>query len=75
MPEFDHGITFLEKKGRKMAKNTKLSIAFYEKYLMTVEEAAVFFPTRGICITDALLATLVFCNYEAGAWHASDNCN
>ena len=26
-----------------MAKNTKLSIAFYEKYLMTVEEAAVYF--------------------------------
>ena len=26
-----------------MAKNTKLSIAFYERYLMTVDEAAVYF--------------------------------
>ena len=26
-----------------MARNTKNSIAFYEKYLMTVEEAAVYF--------------------------------
>ena len=26
-------------------------------------------------ITKALLATLVFGNYEAGACHASDNCN
>ena len=33
----------MEKKGRKMAKNTKLSIAFYERYLMTVDEAAVYF--------------------------------
>ena len=26
-----------------MAKNTKNSIAFYERYLLTVEEAAVYF--------------------------------
>ena len=26
-----------------MAKNTKLGIAFYERYLLTVEEAAVYF--------------------------------
>ena len=58
-----------------MNENTKMTIAFYNKYLMTVEEAAVYFPTRGICITDALLATLVFGNYGAGACHASDKCN
>ena len=33
----------LEKKGLKMAKNTKLSIAFHERYLLTVDEAAVYF--------------------------------
>ena len=33
----------LQKKGRKMARSTKNSIAFYEKYLLTVEEAAVYF--------------------------------
>ena len=26
-----------------MAKSTKLNIAFYERYLLTVEEAAVYF--------------------------------
>ena len=35
--------SFWKKKGLKMAKSTKLSIAFYERYLLTVEEAAVYF--------------------------------
>ena len=42
MPEFARH-NLLQKKGLKMARNTKNSIAFYEKYLMTVEEAAVYF--------------------------------
>lgn len=33
----------MEKKGLIMAANKKLSIAFYERYLLTVEEAAVYF--------------------------------
>ena len=33
----------LEKKGLIMTANKKLSIAFYERYLLTVEEAAVYF--------------------------------
>ena len=41
MPEYDHGITIWKRKDERMAKNTKLSIAFYERYLMTVDEAAV----------------------------------
>ena len=43
MPGFDQGIILGRKKGLKMAKNTKLGIAFYERYLLTVEEAAVYF--------------------------------
>ena len=35
--------SFWEKKGLNMAKSTKLSIVFYERYLLTVEEAAVYF--------------------------------
>lgn len=37
------GHNLLEKKGLKMAKNTKNSIAFYERYLLTVEEASAYF--------------------------------
>ena len=40
MPGFDRGIIFWKRKDFIMAKNTKLSIAFYERYLLTVEEAA-----------------------------------
>ena len=35
--------SFWKKKGLEMAKNTKLGIAFYERYLLTVEETAVYF--------------------------------
>lgn len=35
--------SFWKKKGLKMETSTKLSIAFYERYLLTVEEAAVYF--------------------------------
>jgi len=35
--------SFWKKKGLKMEKSTKLSIPFYERYLLTVEEAAVYF--------------------------------
>lgn len=43
MPGFDRGIIFWKRKDFIMAKNTKLSIAFYERYLLTVEETAVYF--------------------------------
>ena len=33
----------MKKKGLKMTKNTKLSIAFHERYLLTVDAAAVYF--------------------------------
>ena len=35
--------SFWKKKGLKMVKNIKLGIAFYERYLLTFEEAAVYF--------------------------------
>ena len=35
--------SFWKKKGLEMAKSTKLNIAFYERFLLTVEEAAVYF--------------------------------
>ena len=41
-----------------------MCVASFEK---TVRKGLGNFPTRGIGITDALLATLVFGNYEAGA--------
>jgi len=41
-----------------------MCVTSFEK---TVGKGLGNFPTRGICITDALLATLVFGNYEAGA--------
>lgn len=33
--------SFWKKKGLEMANNTKLGIAFYDRYLLTVEEATV----------------------------------
>ena len=44
--------------------STFMCVASFEK---TVGKGLGNFPTRGICITYALLATLVFGNYEAGA--------
>ena len=38
-----------------------------QKAKKTVREGLGNFPTRGICITDALLASLHFMNYKAGA--------
>ena len=35
--------SFWKKKGLEMANNTKLGIAFYDRYLLTVEEATVYF--------------------------------
>ena len=43
MSGFAMGIIFWKKKELYVAKNTKLSIAFYERYLLTVEEATVYF--------------------------------
>ena len=44
--------------------STFMCVASFEK---TVWKGLGNFPTRGICITDALLASLHFMNYEAGA--------
>lgn len=41
-----------------------MCVASFDK---TVRKGLGKFPTRGICITDALLANLVFEDYEAGA--------
>ena len=43
MPGFARGIIFWKRKDFMMAKNKNLSIAFYERYLLTVEEAAAYF--------------------------------
>ena len=45
-----------------------MCVASFEK---TVGKGLGNFPKRGICITYAMLASLNFIDYRAGAWHAS----
>ena len=51
----------------EIAEALEQHIYVRSQFKKTVRNGLGKFPTRGICITDALLANLVFEDYEAGA--------